>query len=151
MELLAQASLADEVGRLPPEREEYLRLRGLSQEAQRWYTVRLSIQGSEPVNIRLYGWQTDYHAIDVLKRAGLIDANERYEILGWPSVTPEWPGNVATLYRRVSASVCELPDILYRVDLYGALPHPCLYGCPNARELENVVLTRRVEVIDYAG
>ena len=134
-----------------PERVEYLMRRGLLDKASRRYVLRLSIPTRfRPAEITLYGWQDSHYALVALRSAGLLNDHEDYTVYGWPSVTSEWP-DIPPIVMRTRASVCELGNLHFKV---GAIdrswPPVPLYGCPNSRELESVVLRRTVEVADYA-
>lgn len=135
---------------IPTDRMEYLNRIGLAEKAKSSHVVLIGIPGRMlPVRVTLDGWNSSDHAIQKLKEAGMLDPQKEYMFKDWPRVSSQWPGP-ASLYLHVPACACELEQRVYRlVEDDRRYPSPSLYGCPNAREMEGVVLVRNVEVLTY--
>ena len=161
------------------DRLEYLKRIGKESIANRMFDVRVSVPGTESlresvassnsffakffhpapslsnqnisenektVKVTLQGWQTSGDAFLALREKGLLPDRE-YMFTDWPRAKSVMDHPV---FNRWKACVCELEDKVYHVQKYSPERSvPCLYGCPNVKELEGRKLSKTVEVLDF--
>lgn len=125
---------------------EYLQSKGLKQYADRYCDILVQVNDEPVLKCSLLGKQNDSDVLRLLQKNNYLDGNNRNRFIDWPS---------AGLRVYKAACVCELEKNkiyhVYSQDNSTLPQNMCLYGCPNAKSINNFEIRNQIEirVVDY--
>ena len=116
---------------------------GLGHLCNEYFVIYVNIEGNAPkIPVKLKGWQTSYDAIAYLRNNHYLSP-DYYYFTDWPVTSVKGSNS------KYKAYVCELTNKEVTLKTRNPDTMVTLYGCPNAKGLDYVLLKRTIEVITY--